>query len=215
MRKLTAVFAALTAIIMMSTSANAKIFRFGVKAGANFNKISLSSTKDALENFKDKANSSGWEAGVMVDGQIPLIGLGFDLSLMYARMNNNSNIVDNTLGIDYEGSKNFLMIPLNVKYKVSLPVVGKFISPYVFTGPNFLLNLDKNTFENIKNKTCQVAWQVGLGLEFVNHLQIGAGYNFGLGKIGNSILDGMTGINQNTPYTVKNNYWMVTAAYLF
>lgn len=214
MKKLTAVVVAIMALLMVPASANAKIFRFGVKAGANFNKISLTSVSDGLNSLKDKANSSGWEAGVMIDGQVPLIGLGFDLSLMYARMNNNSEIYNNNNMI-FEGSKNFLMIPLNIKYKISLPVVGNYLAPYVFTGPNFLLNLDKNTFANIKNKTCQVAWQLGLGLEFFNHVQIGAGYNFGLGKIGNSIFNGLTGINQNTTYTVKNNYWMVTAAYLF
>lgn len=214
MKKLTAVVVAIMALLMVPASANAKILRFGVKAGANFNKISLTSVSDGLNSLKDKANSSGWEAGVMIDGQVPLIGLGFDLSLMYARMNNNSEIYNNNNMI-FEGSKNFLMIPLNIKYKISLPVVGNYLAPYVFTGPNFLLNLDKNTFANIKNKTCQVAWQLGLGLEFFNHVQIGAGYNFGLGKIGNSIFNGLTGINQNTTYTVKNNYWMVTAAYLF
>lgn len=213
MKKLATIFVAIAALLMMSSSVDAKIIRFGVKAGANFNKISLSSTSDAFNSFKDKANSSGWEAGIMIDGQVPLIGLGFDLSLMYARMNNNSEIEYNGLPL-YEGSKNFIMLPLNLKYKVSLPVVGNYIAPYIFTGPNFLFNLNKNTLKDLQNKTCQVAWQVGLGLELVNHLQIGAGYNFGLGKIGNSIFEGMTGINMPN-YTVKNNYWMVTAAYLF
>lgn len=214
MKKLASFLVAIVALFVMSTPVDAKIIRFGVKAGANFNKISLSSVSNAFDDIKNKANSSGWEAGVMIDGQVPLIGLGFDLSLMYARMNNNSEIYYGN-EVLYEGGKNFLMIPLNIKYKISLPIVGKYIAPYVFTGPNFLVDLSKDTFTYIKNKTCQVAWQVGLGLEFFNHVQIGAGYNFGLGKIGNSIFDGITGINQNTNYTVKNNYWMVTAAYLF
>lgn len=214
MKRLTAIFATLVTVLMMSTSVDAKIIRFGVKAGANFNKITLTSVSGALDSFKDKANSSGWEAGVMIDGQVPIIGLGFDLSLMYARMNNNSEI-DYKGEPLYEGSKNFLMLPLNIKYKFTLPVVGRYIAPYVFTGPNFLINLNKNTLKDLKNKTCQVAWQLGLGLEFVNHLQIGAGYNFGMGKVGNSLFSGVTGVNTKPEYTVKNNYWMVTAAYLF
>ena len=105
------------------------------------------------------------------------------------------------------------MIPLNLKYKVSLPAIGNLVAPYVFTGPNFLIDLDKNTLNYIKNKTCQVAWNVGLGLELFRHVQVGASYNFGLGKIGTSIVDGVLGTNRT--YNIKNNYWMVTAAYMF
>lgn len=202
------------AMTLFIGSANAKMFSFGVKAGANFNKLSFS--KEIMKDI-NSANSTGWEAGLMVEGNIPLIGLGFDLSLMYARMNNNGDIYDNLNDTYvYDAGKNFLMIPLNIKYKISLPVVGKYLAPYVFTGPNFLVNLDKNTFKYIKNKTCQVAWNLGIGVEFFNHLQVGASYNFGLGKIGDKIAGSLTGTNQNDmTYTVKNNYWMVTAAYLF
>lgn len=203
----------LAVLTLFAGSAEAKIFSFGVKAGANFNRLSLNS--EVIKDITNKANSTGWEAGVMVEANLPIVGLGLDLSLMYARMNNNGTILDQE-GHEYKGGKDFLMIPLNVKYKISLPVIGKYVAPYVFTGPNFNFNLGKHTFEYFKNKTCQVAWNVGLGLEFFNHLQVGASYNFGLGKIGNSVFNSLAGTNQNDiPYTVKNNYWMVTAAYLF
>lgn len=202
------------AMMLFAGSANAKLFTFGIKAGANFNRLSFS--KEIVKDI-NKANSTGWEAGVMVQCNIPIVGLGADLSLMYARMNNNGSIYDNnTNELVYDAGKNFLMLPLNIKYKFTLPVVGNYIAPYLFTGPNFLFNLDKNTLQYIKNKTCQVAWNVGLGLEFFNHLQVGASYNFGLGKIGDKVVNSVVGTNQtNMDYTVKNNYWMVTAAYLF
>lgn len=199
-------------VLLIAGSANAKTFSFGIKAGANFNKLSFS--KEIVHDI-NKANSTGWEAGVMVEANLPIVGLGVDLSLMYARMNNNGSIFDSKGQEIYDAGKNYLMLPLNIKYKISLPVVGKYLAPYVFTGPNFLFDLDKHTLDYIKNKKCQVAWNLGIGLEFFNHLQVGASYNFGLGKIGNSIVDGLVGTNQNVNYTVKNNYWMVTAAYLF
>lgn len=201
------------AMTLFIGNAEAKWLSFGIKAGANFNKLSFS--KEILNDI-NKANSTGWEAGVMVEANLPIVGLGLDLSLMYARMNNNGDIFNNdTQEMIYDAGKNFLMLPLNVKYKISLPIVGKYLAPYVFTGPNFVFNLDKNTLEYIKNKTCQVAWNVGLGLEFFNHLQVGASYNFGLGKIGDKITNSIIGTNQDMTFTVKNNYWMVTAAYLF
>lgn len=199
------------ALVLFAGTAEAKILRFGVKAGANFNRLSFS--KEFANTLTDKANSSGWEAGVMMEGNVPLIGLGFDLSLMYSRMNNNGDIYQNGVQV-YDAGKNFLMLPLNVKYKISLPIVGNYVAPYVFTGPNFVFNLDKNILKSVRNKACQVAWNVGLGVELFKHLQVGASYNFGLGSIGNSIINSTLGTN--TPqYTVKNNYWMVTAAYLF
>lgn len=197
------------AVVMVAGTADAKILRFGVKAGANFNKLSLS--KEIVHDF-NKANSAGWEAGVMMEANIPVVGLGVDLSLMYARMNNNGKIYDESNDeLVYDAGKNFIMLPLNLRYKISLPVVGKYLAPYIFTGPNFVFNLDKDIFSDMKNKKCQVAWNVGLGVELFNHLQIGASYNFGIGKIGNAVF----GTTQNDLAPVKNNYWMVTAAYLF
>ena len=209
MKTLKRIAVVLAAVLIFAGSADAKILRFGVKAGANFNKLSFS--KNIGSDLTNKANSTGWEAGAMIETNVPLFGLGLDLSLMYARMNNNAEIYENGVQV-YDASKNFLMVPLNIKYKVSLPIVGKYIAPYIFTGPNFVFNLDKNTIKDITNKKCQVACNFGLGVELINHLQIGASYNLGMGKVGKALLN----INTNEPeYTVKNNYWMVTAAYLF
>lgn len=199
MKKFTAIIAAVAAILIMSSSVNAKTFAFGVKVGGNFNRLSSSGAAT------DHDNSAGWEAGVMGEVNLPIVGLGFDLSLMYARMNNTVN-TDND---DFNPGKNFLMIPLNLKYKISLPAVGSIVAPYIFTGPNFNFKLDKNTISAIKSKTCQVAWNVGVGVELIKHLQIGASYNFGINKVANYAI----GTNQDVK--INNNYWMVTAAYLF
>lgn len=204
----------MAALLIFAGSAEAKILRFGVKAGANFNKLSFNSSIGS--DIKDKGNSAGWEAGVMVEGNVPLIGLGFDLSLMYARMNNQGTIYNENDELVFDAGKNFLMIPLNIKYKITLPAVGSIVAPYIFTGPNFSFNLDKNTFTYMKDKKCQIAWNFGLGVELFRHLQVGASYNLGMGKIGNSIVNSVLGTTQqDMKYTVKNNYWMVTAAYLF
>lgn len=210
MKTLRRIAVVIAALLIFTGSADAKIFRFGIKAGANFNKLSFGKT---IGDDINKTNSAGWEAGAMVEGNIPLIGLGFDLSLMYARMNNAGKVYDNGELI-YDPAQNFIMIPLNIRYKFSLPLVGQFLAPYLFTGPNFVFDLDKNTLKYISNKTCQVAWNVGIGVELINHLQIGASYNFGLGKVGNALVEQLSSINPPQT-TVKNNYWMVTAAYLF
>ena len=187
--------------VMCAGVADAKL-RFGLKAGLNVNHLSTN------KEMFDKNNQAGWTAGLMTECQLPLIGLGFDLSVMYARMNSEI-LVQTEDGLLSEPNKNFIEIPVNLKYKISLPVVGSIISPYIFTGPSFGFKLDKSTISEFKTKTFQAVWNVGLGLEFVKHLQIGASYGFGM----NNIVK--LAYNSANPVTYHNNYWTVTAAYLF
>lgn len=166
-------------------------FRFGIKAGVNVNHLSLKDYK-----IEDN-NKAGWTAGVMGEFQVPIVGLCLDASLMYSRLNG------------LEDNKNFLMIPINVKYKFGLPVVGSFFAPYIFTGPSFDFKLDKNTVSDFKTKTFQAVWNIGLGIELVRHLQIGASYGFGMNNIAKKIS------SEIDPTKLHNNYWTITAAYLF
>lgn len=215
MKTLKRVALIIVAMLICAGSADAKILSFGLKAGLNVNKLHFN--KSAIEDLTTNSNSAGWEAGVMVEANVPIIGLGFDLSLMYARMNNSSlaifqNTNDNTV-TPFDGKdvgKNFIMIPINVKYKFNLPVVSNYLVPYIFTGPDFAFRLNKHTFNDMKTRTCQVAWNVGLGIELVKHLQIGASYGFGINNVAEKVFKTNT-----SELKVKNNYWTVTAAWLF
>ena len=178
-------------------------FRFGVKAGMNFNKLSYKiQNKSDLEGQFKSDNRTGWMAGVMAEFTLPIINIGADASLLYARQ----NVDDNSA---YE-NKNFLDIPINMKWKIGLPVVGNVISPIIYTGPDFLFALNKETLNNFKSKTCEVGWNVGIGVELVKHVQVEAGYCFGLNSVAK-----MTGMVDAVDLKVKKNYWTLTAAYLF
>lgn len=200
---------ALTLLVGLGT-ANAKFLNFGVKAGLNVNKLHFN--KDFDKDLISKSNSTGWEAGVMVEGTVPVIGVGFDVSLLYARMNNNTQayITPNEVFNGKNAGKNFLMLPVNIKYKLVLPAISKIFAPFVFTGPDFAFKLDKNIVDSMKTRTCQIAWNFGLGLEFFQHLQLAASYGLGITNIADKIH------LVNAPdYSVKNNYWTVTAVWLF
>lgn len=200
---------ALTAVLSFGV-ANAE-FRFGVRAGMNVNKLSSN-----IETFMDKENSCGWNAGLTVEYTVPIIGIGVDASVLYSRMNNA--VSDKVYDISYsdgltkdEGNlygKNFIEIPINIKYKFNIPAVASIIKPYIFTGPSFALKLDKNILDSYKTKTCQVAWNVGLGLELIRHLQVSASYGFGINNIA-------SGWVQATDLKVRNNYWTIGVGYLF
>lgn len=200
------------ALVMTVGVANAQ-FRFGIKAGANFNKIHFS----GLDENLDPDNSCGWNAGVMTEFTVPIIGLCFDASLMYSRMNNNASdykgSVKDILDADKEYGKNFLEIPINIKYKFTIPVVASIIKPYIFTGPNFAFKLDKS----LMDKTFQCAWNVGLGVELIRHLQISGSYGFGINNVAKGVFKtadpSFSGNIEQLK--AKNNYWTVSAAWLF
>lgn len=199
-------------IAACASFANAEL-RFGIKAGLNVNNLHL---KDPNKIF-DKDNGCGYTVGVMTEFQVPIIGLCFDLSAMYTRMNTDLiyDGMPNYPAELYDGGvmnvgKNFIEIPLNIKYKISLPAVGSIVAPYIFTGPSFAFKLDKNSLKYIKSKTCQVAWNVGLGVQLIKHIQISASYGFGINNVAH-----LTGLLNTESLKVKNNYWTITAAYLF
>lgn len=182
------------ALLIFAGNAEAKIVTFGLKAGMNVNKLHFNK-----EITNDLSQSFGWQAGPMVEANVPIIGLAFDAALMYARMNNTVP----------DAGKNFLMLPINIKYKFNLPAVSHYLVPFIYTGPDFGFKLDKNIKDAVETKTCQVAWNVGLGVELINHLQLAASYGFGINNIAKHV--GITPVN----YNLKNNYWTVTAAWLF
>ena len=179
--------------------------RFGLKAGVNVNSLHLTDPQKTFESD----NGTGWTAGVMTQ-YISMIGLGFDASVMYTRMNADVYYEGGTENLDAD-NHNFIEIPINLKYRIGLPIVGNIISPYIFTGPSFAFKLDKNTIEDFKTKTCQVAWNLGLGIDLFKHLQIGASYGIGINNIVSHV---PVGINAED-FKTKNNYWTITAAYLF
>lgn len=195
-------------VVFVCGSASAE-FRFGVKAGANFSSLHLNS--DWKETFKS-SNTAGFTGGVMTEFTVPIIGIGFDLSLMYTHVNNelkDANLEEGTVG------KNFLEIPLNLKYKFNLPVVNNIVRPMLFTGPTFAFKLDKSVFKSIQTKTCQIGWNVGLGVELFKHLQIAGGYTIGMNNVLKLTGNNLPGIGSVNTVKIKNNYWTVTAAYLF
>ncbi len=63
----------------------------------------------------------------------------------------------------------------------------------------------------MKRKSCDIAWNFGLGVEFVRHLQVSASYGIGL----NSAVERKLGGGGQEVYDGKNRCWTVTAAYLF
>lgn len=189
---------AVALVMTVGISAQAQ-FKFGVKAGIAANGLHFN--KDILSTD----NRCGFVGGVMTEFTVPIIGVGADLSVLYQHRTTTVNTELPDGSVRMRGD--FIDIPLNLKYKLSLPGVGQFIAPFVTTGPDFSFRLSKKNLDSfINDKTCDVAWNVGLGAEIIKHIQIAASYGFGITNhaSGNDAL-----------YSSHNRCWTVTAAYLF
>ncbi|MDE7396669.1 MAG: porin family protein, partial [Muribaculum sp.] len=135
--KLTKLFAAAAVAVMsitMTPNASAQ-FRWGVKAGMNIN--SMHFNKEAF----DSSNRTGWTAGMTAEFTVPVIGIGADLSAMFVRRTGKSN--------DVSLNRSYIEIPLNLKYKLSLPAISSIIQPYVTTGPSVSVLTSKKSFDQL------------------------------------------------------------------
>lgn len=192
-KRIFAAFALICAVVLPSSAQ----FRVGVRAGVAVNSL------HASEKTFASSNRTGFTGGLSCEFTVPVIGLGFDASVLYARraveFTENSQTVSK--------NNDYINIPVNLKYKFGLPVVGKIITPFITTGPDFsFLVTGRNLNGALRQRKFDTAWTVGAGVQLLSHLQIAANYGFGL----NNQVSGKDAL-----YSSKNRCWTVTASYYF
>ena len=200
--KIIAIVAILTAAF--GTPAQAGGFHFGVKLGMDVSQLHFN--KDIF----DSDNRAGFTGGLMCEFTAPLIGVGFDLSAMYVRRNTRflSEMDNENLSVN----RDYIEIPLNLKYKLSIPAIERIIRPFVTTGPSVAFLTSRKAVNSfLKNKSCDVAWNFGFGVELFSKVQVAASYGLGLTKS----LEAVGVMDNGVDIDGKNRYWTVTAAYLF
>lgn len=182
-------------------------FSIGPRVGLNVNSLHLN--KDIF----DGDNRAGINAGLQAEFMIPMVGFGFDASVMYVhRVSQVAADPDATTPAMTNASCDYIEIPINLKYKIGLPAIGKIITPYVFTGPSFAFRTSKEAVKEFYHaKKSDIAWNFGLGVQLFTHLQIGASYGLGMTKA----VEVFDSAHQNAGIEGKNRYWTVTAAWLF
>lgn len=194
---------AMLAILMGASAAQAGgLFKFGPKVGMTVNSLHFNN-----ELF-DSSNKAGWTAGLMTEFRVPVVGIGADLSLMYVRRNSQFMVQNE---ITDRNNRDYIEIPLNLRYNFSLPVVNKVLVPYLAVGPSVSVLTSKKSYEDFKNKSVDWALNFGIGVQLINHIDINARYGLGLTKAINTFSDN----NQNAGIEGKNRYWTVSVAYLF
>lgn len=209
MKSLKRIFIAMALIMAFGVSANAQI-KFGAKAGIVVNDLKFD--KDIVSTD----NRVGFTGGLMMEVNIPIVGLGVDASVMYVRRSSEISYMvanangDETLNSD-KINNDYIEVPINLKYKFSLPIAGNFVAPYLFTGPSFAFLTSKEAIgDAVKNKKFDLSWNFGAGVQILNKVQIGASYGLGLTKAAEAVSDA-----KGAGVDVKNRCWTITAAYLF
>lgn len=201
MKKLFISFLVVAAAVIGSAFPAQAQLRFGLKAGVAVNSLHFSSS-----TF-DAENRAGFTGGAMLEFTLPATGLGLDLSAMYVRRNSQW-LDENGLTRD---NRDYIDIPLNLKWKISIPVINNIIRPYLTTGPDFAILTSRRSVEDAyRNRKFDTSWNFGFGAELFRHLQVGASYGIGITKALKTIgATGTSGINGH------NRYWTITAAWLF
>ncbi len=187
--------------------------RFGVKLGTEVN--SMHFDKSVL----DGSNRAGFCGGLMLDATLPIVGIGFDASLMYVHRVNGTKVQGSDGSVvdsDLAGKTNFknrdyIELPINFKYRLGLPLIGKVATPFVTTGPSFAFLVSKKAIsEAYENKAVDVAWNFGIGVEVLSRVQIAASYGLGMTNTFKTLSN-----IEAAKIEGKNNYWTITAAWMF
>lgn len=183
-------------------------FSIGPRVGLQVNRFSFN--KDVF----DIDNQAGFTGGIQAEFMLPALNFGFDVSVMYCHRSADFKATGPAAAAESDMttvSNDYIEIPLNFKYKIGLPVVGKIVSPYIFTGPSVAFLTSKQAInEAYRNKRVDTAWNFGFGVQLFSHLQVGASYALGM----NNVFEKTSDIG-GVEIEGKNNYWTVTAAWLF
>ena len=178
-------------------------FRIGPRVGMEVNKLHFNSA------LFDEYNRLGTTAGLQAEVMFGPIGI--DASVLYTRRTQKADSENDIIDV----AKDYISVPVNLKTNFGLPLVGKLICPYIFTGPDFAFLTSRRAInEAWENRKVAISWNFGFGVELIKHLQISASYGLGVTKLChklniNQMPEGLKDLN------ARNNQWTVTAAWLF
>ena len=189
-----------------ATTAQAFSFDWGITGGYSLTKLKL----DKEYNINSD-NRSGWFVGAKANIGLAM-GFGFDGALIYEQNKFNVNNNGDNFYCETETLRTF-SIPLNLKYSLGL---GKLANIYATTGPQFDVSLGASKWydNSFRREDFTASWNVGAGAKLFGHLDLGVVYNFGISKLGQSLLEVGTGEPWNVG-EAKTSSFKVQLTYYF
>lgn len=198
-KKIIGILTVLTLILLPTVTAHAQL-RYGIRLGGFFSRPSLNNASTAAIEC-----GNGFSGGLMLEYQIHGNGVAADIAVLYTRY---SSRLFNASGAWEDPCKDFIEIPLHIKYKFWLPAFHNLFGPMVYTGPSLMIRTGDGQAPDMKIKRVQPGWDMGIGFDIVNFIQITGGYRFGLG---NAISD-FSGFPEAC---LRTNGWNISANLIF
>lgn len=197
-------FSLVVLLSAMTVAVQAQSVKFGVKGGLDIQNMKFDNS------VFDTENKLGWFAGPTLQVSLPVGGLGIDIAGLY----NQKKYEVNGESIKQQS----ILVPLNARLSLG---IGNTAGVYVAAGPQFTFNVGDNEFKwndknNVENtfqlKKSAFSVNLGAGIYFSDHLEIGFAYNIAVGSTADaSWKGGVDAISDDT----KPKSWHISAAYYF
>lgn len=190
----------------MTMAVQAQNVKFGIKGGLDIQDMKFDNT------VFDTDNKLGWFVGPTLQVSLPIGGLGVDIAGLY----NQKKYEVNGESIKQQS----ILVPVNARLNLG---IGSTAGIYVAAGPQFTFNVgddefkwnDKNNVENtFQLKKSAFSVNLGAGIYFSDHLEIGFAYNIALGSTADATWGKATDAVFHNDDT-KPKSWHVSAAYYF
>lgn len=198
------IFSLVVLLSAFTMAMQAQSIKFGVKGGLDIQDMKFDNS------VFDTENKMGWFAGPTLQVSLPIGGLGIDIAGLY----NQKKYEINGESIKQQS----ILVPLNARLNLG---IGSTAGVYVAAGPQFTFNIgddefkwnDKNNVENtFQLKKSAFSVNLGAGIYFSDHLEIGFAYNISVGSTADaSWKGGVDAISDDT----KPKSWHISAAYYF
>ncbi|MDE5976342.1 MAG: hypothetical protein K2G69_07325 [Muribaculaceae bacterium] len=121
-------------VIALATAVGAEAqLRYGFRFGGMFASARLKDTPGMSLN-----NRSGFSGGLLLEWQMERNGFAPDIAVLYTRY--NTRIAENG-GTPKSFGRNFIEVPLHLKYKFYISKTNNLVAPMVYTGPSLLFRL--------------------------------------------------------------------------
>ena len=173
--------------------------RLGVRGGVTLNKMHFD--RDVINSD----NRVGYTAGLVLDLNIPVVGLGVEASAMYTHRDNRLSDGNRLF------KRHYIDIPVLARYRLALPGVERIVAPYIFTGPCFSVLFDENGGDYYDGNKTYMSWDVGGGVDLMSHIRLSATYGIGMSRAMRVIDREYTGNNING----KDKHWTLSVAWMF
>lgn len=189
----------------MTVAMQAQNVKFGVKGGLDIQNMKFD------ESVFNTENKMGWFVGPTLQVSLPIGGLGVDIAGLYDQKETEVN------GVSIKQKS--ILVPINARLKLG---IGSTAGIYVAAGPQFAFNVGDDEFkwdkDNVENtfqlKKSAFSVNLGAGIYFSKHLEIGFAYNIAMG----STADASWGTATDAVFKkddTKPKSWQISAAYYF